>query len=173
MRRIYDGLNAALLALIAYSILSPYSKLPDRVPVHFKVSGNPDRWGSKSELLLLIGLSFGMTMIFYAIILVMPRLSRNPRYLNIPYKSEFLKLKPEKQKIYWEFLQEFLAGMTVAINLVFYLIIHGTLRIAQEKAKALAFKDVSLGILVLALVMAYYFPRLFSLPKKLIRDEEP
>lgn len=172
MRRIYDGLNVALLALISYSVLSPFSKLPDWVPVHFNISGNPDRWGSKSELLMLIGLSWGMTIIFYALIQAMPLLGRKPRYLNIPYKSEFLKLSPEKQKIYWEFLQEFMAGMAVSINLIFYLIVYGTLRIIQDKAKGLPFKDISLGLLVLVLMMVFYFPRFFSLPKKLIRGEE-
>ena len=172
MRKIYDLLNAGLLALITYTVLSAYPALPDRIPVHFGLSGVPDRWGSKSELFLFVGISWGLTIIFYALTLAMPRLARNPQYLNIPHKREFLKLTPERQAIYWELIREFMTGMTVSFNLVFFLICRGTLHVIQKKTAGLPFKDVAAGLVVMALVMIVYFPRMLTLPKKLIRGDE-
>jgi uncharacterized membrane protein len=172
MRKIYDLLNALFLALTTYTVLSRYASLPDRVPVHFGISGTPDRWGSKSELFVLVALVWGLTILFYAIALAMPRLARNPQYLNIPRKEEFLKLPPEKQAVFWELLQEFMAGMAVSVNLIFYLIIQGTLRIIDGRTVTLPARNLFVGLAVLFLLMVLYLPRMFSLPKKLIRGDE-
>ena len=37
MRKIYDILNAAFLALTTYTVLSAYPTLPARIPVHFGI----------------------------------------------------------------------------------------------------------------------------------------
>jgi uncharacterized membrane protein len=172
MRKIYDLLNALLLALITYTVLSRYGALPDRVPVHFGISGTPDRWGSKSELFALVAIAWGLTILFYALTLAMPRLARNPRYLNIPRKEEFLKLRPEKQAVFWELLQEFMTGMTVSCNLIFYLIVRGTLRVVEGRTAALPVFELYVGLAVLLLMVVVYLPRVASLPKKLIRGDE-
>jgi uncharacterized membrane protein len=172
MRKIYDLLNALFLALTTYTVLSNYSALPDRVPVHFGISGAPDRCGSKSELFIFIAISWGLTILFYALTLAIPRLVRNPQYLNIPHKWEFLKLAPERQAIYWGLLKEFMTGMTVAINLVFFLIAQGTLRVIQGKTAGLPFKDVLPGLVAIVLMMIVYLPRMLTLPKRLIRGDE-
>lgn len=172
MRKIYDVLNAGLLALITYTILSRYSSLPDRVPVHFGIAGNPDRWGSKSDLFIFVALVWGLTLLFYVFILAVPRLGRNPQLLNLPHKEEFLKLTPEKQAPYWELLREFMAGMAVSVNLIFYLIIRGTLLLIQGNTKLLPLRNVFAGLAVLVLVIIVYLPRMYTLPKKLIRGDE-
>jgi len=171
MKRIYDLVNAALLGLIAYSVLSRYGSLPDRIPTHFDIAGNPDRWGPKAELFVFVAVSLGLTILFYAFILAVPRLARNPQFLNIPAKEEFLKLSPEKQRPYWELLQEVLAGMAVSVNLIFLLTAQGTLRIVQGKSTSLAFKDMLGGFAALALIIVIYLPRLMTLPRRLSRGE--
>ncbi|MGA2531577.1 MAG: DUF1648 domain-containing protein [Candidatus Aminicenantales bacterium] len=172
MRKIYDVLNAILLALTTYTVLSRYAALPGRVPVHFGISGTPDRWGSKSEFLVLVAVSWGLTILFYAFTLAVPRLARNPQYLNIPRKDEFLKLRPEKQAPFWDFLQEFMAGLAVSVNLIFYLIIQGILRVVDGRTAALPTRNMFAGLAVLVLLIVLYLPRMFSLPKKLIRGDE-
>jgi uncharacterized membrane protein len=172
MRKIYDILNALFLALTTYTVLSAYPALPDRIPVHFGMSGTPDRWGSKSELFIIVAISWGLTVIFYALALSMPRLARNPQYLNIPHKREFLKLPAERQAVYWELIREFMIAMTVSCNLLFFLIVRGTLHVIQKQAAGLPFKDVAAGLVAMALVMIVYFPRMLTLPKKLIRGDE-
>jgi uncharacterized membrane protein len=171
MRKIYDILNAGFLAFITYMVLSRYSALPDRVPVHFGISGSPDRWGSKSELFILVALVWGLTVLLYAFILSVPRLGRKPQLLNIPDKGEFLKLSPERQAPFWELLQEFMAGMAVSVNLIFYLIIQGTLRVIDGSTAALPTRNMFVGLAVLFLMIVLYLPRMFTLPKKLIRGD--
>jgi len=172
MRKIYDILNALFLALTTYTVLSNYSALPDRVPVHFAISGAPDRWGSKSELFIFVAISWGFTLLFYALNLAMPRLARNPRYLNIPHKWEFLKLAPERQAIYWELIREFMTATTASFNLVFFLIVRATIRVILGKTAGAPFKDLSVGLVAILLVMIVYLPRMLTMPKKLIRGEE-
>ena len=172
MRKIYDILNAAFLALTTYTVLSVYPALPARIPVHFGISGAPDRWGSKSELFLFVGVSWGLTVLFYALTLSMPRLARNPQYLNIPHKWEFLKLPAERLAIYWELIREFMTAMTVSVNLIFYLICRGTLHVIQKQTAGLPFKDVAAGLVAMVLVMIVYLPRMLTLPGKLIRGDE-
>jgi uncharacterized membrane protein len=172
MRKIYDILNAAFLALTTYTVLSNYAALPDRVPVHFGISGAPDRWGPKSELFVFVAIPWGLTIFFYALNLALPRLARNPRYLNIPNKWEFLKLPPERQSIYWELIREFMTAMTASFNLVFFLIVRATTRVILGKTGGLPFRDISAGLVAILLVTIVYLPRMLTMPKKLIRGDE-
>jgi uncharacterized membrane protein len=172
MKRLYDLLNAAFLAITTFTVASRYPGLPDRIPVHFGISGAPDRWGAKSEIFILVGVMWGLTIIFYSLNLAMPRLARNPQYLNIPNKQAFLKLPAERQAIFFALLREFMTGMTASVNLLFFLIVGGILRVAEGKTSGVPLKDVLAGLVALGLMMVVYFPRLITLPKKLIRGDE-
>lgn len=60
-----------LLVAIAPLVISGiiWNDMPDTVPVHFNFEGEPDRYGHKSELLLLIpGITFGV----YLLLLFLP-----------------------------------------------------------------------------------------------------
>jgi uncharacterized membrane protein len=172
MRRLYDLLNAAFLGYTTFLVASKYPGLPDRIPVHFGISGAPDRWGAKPEIFIMVGVMWGLTAVFYALSLAMPRLSRNPQFLNIPNKEAFLKLPPERQAIFFGLLREFMTGMTASINFFFFLIVGAILRVIEGKASGVPFKDVGAGLVVLVLMTAVYLPRVFTLPKKLIRGDE-
>ncbi len=172
MRRLYDLLNAILLGYTTYTVASKYAGLPARIPVHFGIDGAPDRYGDKSEIFVIVGVMWGLTLLFYAVSLSMPRLARNPQFLNIPHKEAFLKLPPERQAVFFDLLREFMTGMTAAINLVFFLISGATLRVIEGKASGVPFKDVGAGLLVLVVLTVVYMPRVFSLPKKLVRGDE-
>jgi uncharacterized membrane protein len=172
MKKLYDLANIVLLALLTYTVYAGYSKLPERIPTHFNFSGQPDRWGSRSSFLVLAAVAWGMTILFYVLIKSLPQMGRNPRTLNIPHKEEFLKLPAEKQMAYWALLAEFLAGLVAAINLLFYFIIRGILRIATGETSLLSFTEILPAIVVLGLVMLVYFRKLFVMPGKLVRGEE-
>jgi uncharacterized membrane protein len=56
MRKTLEVVGLAMLAVlywITYTALNGSAKLPDRVPTHFDVSGQPNGWGSTSFLWLL------------------------------------------------------------------------------------------------------------------------
>ncbi len=172
LKKIYDLANAVLLLLIGFTVYSAYAKLPARIPTHFDFAGNPDRWSGRSSIIVLAAVAWGMTLLFYALIHYMPRMVQNPRYLNIPHKAEFLNLPEEKQRIYWAFMAEFLAGLMAGLNLLWYLVVRGTLRVATGGMNLLPFKAMLPAFLVVALLMIFYLIPLFTLPRRLTRGEE-
>ncbi|ASB91272.1 DUF1648 domain-containing protein [Bacillus sonorensis] len=58
-------------------LVSMWSKLPEKVPVHSNVLGETDRWGSKWELIILPGIGI-------LIILFMSLLEKHPEIYNYP-----------------------------------------------------------------------------------------
>jgi uncharacterized membrane protein len=172
MKRLYDLANLALLALMGGYVASVYPRLPDRIPMHFNFAGQPDRWSGRGGLILLPVLAIVMTAVLYLVVRLTPKWAANPRYLNIPHKTEFLRLPAEKQAPYWNVYREFFAALAAAMNLLFYLIVRATARIAAGAADLLPFRLMMPALVAIALVMAYYLWRLITLPKKLIRGEE-
>jgi uncharacterized membrane protein len=172
MKRLFDLANAALLFLLGLFVYAWYPKLPGRFPSHFNLAGNPDRWSGKGAFLAIVAVPFILTLVFYVLIRFMPRLAGNPQRLNIPHKEEFLKLPAEKQTIYWTLLQEFFAGLTAVVNLLFYIIIRGTVCVAAGQASLLPLPSMLPALAAMALLMVYYFRRMATLPGKLVRGEE-
>jgi len=72
-----DGLSVLILAGMALAGALTWPHLPDRVPVHWGFAGQPDRYGSRLEAVLLIP---GLTLGLYLLMLVLPRL--DPRSAN-------------------------------------------------------------------------------------------
>jgi uncharacterized membrane protein len=171
MKRLYDLANLALLVLTGLFIRSSYALLPDHIPMHFDLAGRPDRWGGRGSLVILFILPLVMTAVFYLLIWSIAKLGANPRGLNMPHKEEFLRLPAEKKDVYWSLFREFFAGLAVAINLLFYFIIRGTVRIATGGTSRLLFGSIIPAFALLVLVLIYYFWRLFTLPGKLIQGE--
>ncbi|MGB8958429.1 MAG: DUF1648 domain-containing protein [Candidatus Aminicenantales bacterium] len=171
-KRLFDLANLALLALTGVFAYRWYPHLPARIPMHFNMAGQPDRWGGRGGFISLFAMPFVLTAVFYLLIRFLPGLGTNPRAMNIPHKEEFLKLPAEKRDIYWAVVKEFLAGLAAAINLLFYLIVRGATRIATGETSLLPFKLMLPALAAMALIMAFYFRRLITLPGKLVRGEE-
>jgi len=172
MKRLFDLLNLTLLLLMGMAVTAAYPRLPARVPMHFDLAGRPDRWSGRSGLVVLVVFAAVMTGILYLIIRLTPKWAINPRYLNIPRKEEFLRLPAEKQAAYWAVYREFFAGLAAAINLLFYLILRGTIRIAEGSASLLPFKLMIPALVVMGLVLVYYTRRLIVMPGRLVRGDE-
>jgi uncharacterized membrane protein len=75
-RRIRTGsLALAILGVVAGLVALPF--LPDEIPVHFGITGEADRWGSRWELLVILG-------VWVVVQVGMDLLSRHPRLVNFP-----------------------------------------------------------------------------------------
>lgn len=66
-----------------------WNELPKQVPMHWNASGEIDRWGDKSELLLMI---FMLTGITYFIFLVIPYIDPKQKLQNMGNKLNNLRL---------------------------------------------------------------------------------
>jgi uncharacterized membrane protein len=64
-----------------------WPRVPDRVPVHWGLSGQADRWGGKAEGLLLLPV---VTLLAYGLLLLLPRIDpRREHYATFagPYRA--------------------------------------------------------------------------------------
>ncbi|MEL6560177.1 MAG: DUF1648 domain-containing protein [Bacteroidota bacterium] len=66
-----------VLAAATTYVLLNYSVLPDRIPTHYDLDGNPDGFGNKSKLLILLTVTVSM---FVALLI----LNRFPYLFNYP-----------------------------------------------------------------------------------------
>ena len=172
MKKLYDLANLVLLVLISNTVYTAYPKLAPRIPTHFNFSGNPDRWGGKEGVVWLAAMAWGLTLVFYLLGHNVRRLNLKPQSLNIPHKEQFLKLPEEKQSIYWDLIKEFLAGLTAGTNLLWYLLIRGTLRIIRGEMSVLSFEAMLPALAVMILMLIVYLRRMYTMPGKLVRGEE-
>lgn len=172
MKKLYDLANLILLVLISNTVYGAYPKLPPRIPAHFNFAGEADRWGGKEGVVGIAVLAWGMTIIFYLLAHNMRRLKRKPHSLNIPHKEQFLKLPEEKQSIYWDLVKEFLVGLMVGTNLLWVLLVRGTLRIITGEMSVLSFETMLPALAVMILMLIVYLRRMYTLPGKLVRGEE-
>jgi len=120
--------NAVLLAVdlllvvgLAVFAFATFPTLPDRYPVHFGFSGQPDRWaaGNSPEWFLLLGVAVVFNAILLAVGLSLHRI--DPRWINVPRKAQFLELPRERQLA-------ILAGVTtmvLALAAMFDLVLGG------------------------------------------------
>jgi uncharacterized membrane protein len=105
------GLLAALYAGSA----AAYPRLPERIPIHFDLAGNPDGWASTSLLswFLLPLIATAMAGFLF----VIGRVSEyRPELWNIPEKPRFLALPAEARAPIAARLRAFLALMAVMIT---------------------------------------------------------
>lgn len=71
--------------------------LPERVPLHFDVSGEPDNWGSRAEMLVVMALvGGGMATLFGVLSWYAGRLPLSAPWVNLPYKQWWIET-PERQ----------------------------------------------------------------------------
>ncbi|AAB91073.1 MULTISPECIES: DUF1648 domain-containing protein [Archaeoglobus] len=95
-------LNLIAIALLWLYPLLTYSQLPETVPTHFGAGGEPDRFGSREELLILPA----VFSIAPAIILIITKLrftliNRYPQFINLPaFYMNIGKIREERRS-YW------------------------------------------------------------------------
>ena len=74
-----DGLCLLILLGMAVAGALAWPHLPERVPMHWGLTGGPDRYGSRLEAVLLVP---GVTLGVYLLMLLAPRI--DPRSANYP-----------------------------------------------------------------------------------------
>ncbi|MTB84194.1 DUF1648 domain-containing protein [Nocardioides sp. zg-578] len=85
------SLSCFAVALVAAALL-----LPDEVPLHFSGSGEPDRWGTRSEALLTMGLVGALLAVVLGASAALA--DRMPiTLLNVPHK-DWWTATPERER---------------------------------------------------------------------------
>lgn len=134
MRRAFLLTTAAYAASIAVAAVL----LPERVPLHFAGSGEPDRWGSRAEAVLTFSLiGAGLALLLGGAAALMERLPLRSGLVNLPRKDWWLAT-PEREAEARRRLRADLYGIA-AVTMVFLV---GVLGVTVAAARS---DDPSLG----------------------------
>lgn len=137
--RLAHLLNAlVILGLFIYA-LATYNALPEKVPIHFNTHGTPDSWADKSwgVWLTLPLIALGLTCLFYVTTALVDVAKKNPKWLSLPKKKEFLALPEEKQAPIWRKMKSMLYWMAFPMNLLILYAFHTTYTMAVGTAESL------------------------------------
>jgi uncharacterized membrane protein len=111
-------LNAGLLAAWLAASALAWPHLPERVPIHFDLAGNPTRWVGTSPFSW-----FGLTAIGALTSLFVWGMAwfgrRNPSLWNVPDRSRFVRLSPQARAPIVERMER-VAGWTAVLCTVIF-----------------------------------------------------
>ncbi|MBI3071343.1 MAG: DUF1648 domain-containing protein [Deltaproteobacteria bacterium] len=116
------------VALVTMSVAS-YGALPEKIPVHFSLSGVPDGWSEK-----VIGAWFlpivavVMNLIFWGCAWIV---RNKPTWVNVPRRAEFVALSPEARAPVTAMLTHFLAWIAALVEGLFIFIQAGMFAVAM------------------------------------------
>ena len=121
LRPLTERLALLLLAALWLCSVVAWPDLPERIPLHFGVSGLPDRWGEKSILnwFLLPLIGTGTVLMAYGVRWLMVRF---PKSTNMPNKEQYLKLGPEARRAVHDEIEALMHMISVSTLLVFSLL---------------------------------------------------
>jgi uncharacterized membrane protein len=144
---ILEAISAATLLAIFGIVAADWAELPAQVPLHFGLSGNPDRWGNKSGILLLpltaAGLYAGLTMA-----------SRYQRFINIPFVID--RNAPAVQSL--------LLGMSITLKTILLLInlflVRSVVRTAMGRSDGLGKQFLFAELVPTFLLLGFYLVKL-------------
>lgn len=134
---------ASLLVLLVLPAMA-YSDLPDTIPIHFDVNGNPDGFGEKYMIFLLpiIGIFTYVAMKYFI---------KKPHLFNYP-----VEITEENAAYQYQVATQMLRTMNAIITLVFAYLVYVTIQTAQGNANAMGNWSLSI-ILAMTLVPTIYF----------------
>lgn len=117
----YRLLNLLLLGALFAGSMMVYPRLPERIPMHFDLSGQPDVWEERSlaAWLMLPVIAAGTALLLEAA----SRISvGTPQLWNVPDKPRFLALTPEERAPIIHRLQNFMALVGVTVTVVMMMV---------------------------------------------------
>jgi uncharacterized membrane protein len=136
--RVIEGVSVILLLVgVVYGSLS-YSSLPQTIPTHFGISGQPDGFGNKYNLLVVMGanvLVFGLMSLVH----------KYPALINYPFH-----LTPENEERHFKNAFRMISVLKLFLPILFGEIIYSTVQTAQGN-------QTGLGIGMLVAVIGLTF----------------
>ena len=146
--------NLALLLLAWAYAVATYDELPDRIPTHFGLGGEPDAWSSRSwgSWLALPIVATTITALLYATTRLVDWARRHPALLSLPHKEAFLALPQEQQAPIWARLKRLIVWLAAPTNGLMLVILWSAGRVATGEQRSLTLWPVWLMLGVLLVV---------------------
>ncbi|NPC98102.1 DUF1648 domain-containing protein [Nocardioides sp. zg-DK7169] len=142
------------IAVYAASIAVASAVLPARVPLHFAGSGEPDRWGSRTEALVTFGLvGAGLALLLGGSAALMDRLPLRSGLVNLPHKEWWLAT-PEREAEARSRLRADLYGLAAAVMVFLAGAVAVTVAAARSDDPSLGWPFmVGVGVFVVGVVL--------------------
>lgn len=146
--RILEGISALILLVALIYAVVTYVGLPETVPVHFGINGEPDRWGKKNEFLLAPVMLSLVTLLCLVV-------ARFPRIHNVPK----IPSTAEGWQALYTCSRNMLLWMSIGIGLMLVFATYSTAH--PEKAGP----GVALLVLFILAPIVYYIPKMIKIAK--------
>lgn len=131
-------LLSAIFVVAGFAVtITHYSALPDQIPIHFNIKGNPDGWASKPFAFLLPGVA-----VFQFILLSLA--TRFPTLSKKPFSSE------ETNRIRYQVNKRFLPFLLTLVSALFLYLQWAIIQVALGSVTGLN-SFVMLGFVVVLL----------------------
>ncbi len=142
--RIIEALAAIALVLILIITSYYYSELPDTIPQHYDLEGNPDRYGNKTLSLVLPGI--GILMYIGLTIL-----NLFPHVFNYP-----VKITEENAKKQYRLATRLLRTIKLVIVSMFAFITYASMKTAQGEFAGIGAYFLPTFIVIIFGVIGHY-----------------
>lgn len=149
-----------------------YPSLPARIPVHFNLSGAPDRFAHTSfwTWFLLPMMATGLTALMVGVSRMTTWLARkHPAWINVPRKAQFLALPEPRRVRALRPLGPFVLGLVLIVDVLFLYITYAAYRVAVGAAPGLG---VAAVIVALAVILVWVLFGIFLLWSAVVREIE-
>lgn len=148
-QKVVGVLSLLIMIIVLIVFFFQYLKLPQEIAVHFNFEGQPDRYGSKSEMFVLI-------VAFIGIYLLLTFVSRAPSMWN----SGVEVTEENKEKVY-----------SICKDLIYMIRLHLVITFSYITLCSVMQKNMGNYFVIIVLVslfsiMGFYFIRLLATGKK-------
>lgn len=164
------GAKAATLLNLAILIASwvigarYYTLLPDRIPIHYDLSGQANGWASKSFWSVFI---VPLAQTFLALLFAL--LSRYPQYSNIPTTIALEALQPEVRECVYAVVRKMLSLICAAVNAFMLILYAQMLRAAVDPQPQLDTRWLIILTIGLALLITISTVRAFRAMRRIVK----
>jgi uncharacterized membrane protein len=147
VRKLAETLAAAFLAGVFAVAGWNWASLPERIPIHFNLHGQPDNWGGKSMLIALC-------LIAAAAYILLSFVQRRPGMMNIPFAVDLENSEVRR------LLAEMACILKASIMIVFFTIVWASVQVALGNAAGLPAGFLPLAVLLPMTPTVIYLARL-------------
>ena len=139
-----------------------FPELPERIPTHFDLKGNPDGWSSKGSFLIIMVIVIIGINIWYPLTGLF--IKKMPRSLvNIPNKDYWYST-PERIEYMTGVFKTMMAMIFGIMNLIFIYLLYYTHQMALELEPFMPMWSVFIPVLVLTIYPIVYLYKKLKIP---------
>jgi hypothetical protein len=124
--KVLELIGALLMAAFLVVVAASWSSLPEQLPTHFAMNGEPDAWGGRGQALWLPGIALVQ-------FIVLTVLTRMPHRYNYPWP-----ITPENAERQYGLARRLLHGMKLLIVLLFFAMYLGSWGVAVGRIDGLS-----------------------------------